>query len=253
MKGPHSPVLRGVAVLLSVATLAIFLDVGRTAAQQSSSEHVIGATSPVRWEWGGELVQAKAVGQFAEYVSGGGGFGISGIRYFGEGTGFSLRLDLTLISYGKTTESARLVLTGTGLDVDITTENVIAALAVGPYFVFGRGRVRPYLGASVGSAQFVTTNSAWAGGQAVPIATTEVLERYALALAAGGGVRLTFRGQRVHPISLELDGRYRRHGSVQYLREGGLRELPDGSIDLDLISSDANLWVVSIGALIAVR
>ncbi|MDH3208582.1 MAG: hypothetical protein OEO79_18425 [Gemmatimonadota bacterium] len=252
MKRPHSRALAWeVAVLRAVAILAFVLDVRGAAAQQSSSAHLV--TSPVRWEWGADLVGAKAVGQFAEYVAGGGGFGISGIRYFGEDTGLGLRLDLALISYGKTTESHRLVLTGTGLDVDVTTENVIATLAVGPHFVLGRGRVRPYLGASVGTAQFVTTNNAWGDGQALPIATAEVLERYTLALAAGGGVRLTFREQRDHPISLEVDGRYRRHGSVQYLREGGVRELPDGSIDLDLISSDANLWALSIGALIGVR
>ncbi|HSM05482.1 MAG TPA: hypothetical protein VK858_12770 [Longimicrobiales bacterium] len=234
--------------------LLVHLSLGAgSAAGQLSPPDAEGAFRPVRWEWGADFVAAKAVGQFSDYVDGGFGFGISGIRYLGDGTGFGLRLDLMLISYGKTTESYGLGLPGPDLDMDLTTENVIASLAVGPHFVFGRGRLRPYLGASVGSAQFVTTSSAWAGGQVVPIASTEVLERYALALAAGGGVRVTFRQQRAHPISVELDGRYRRHGRVEYLREGGVRELPDGSIELELIDSDANLWTLSIGALIGVR
>lgn len=245
--------MKPIAVLLALATLAVGLEVGRASAQQYSPEQFVDVTGPVRWEWGANLVMAKSVGQFAEYVAGGGGFGLYGIRYLGEGTGFGLRLDLTLLSYGRTAESRELVLIGTPVDVELTTDNVIATLAVGPHFVLGRGRVRPYVGASVGAAQFVTTNAAWAGGQALPIASAEVLERHVLALSVGGGVRVAFRERNAHPILIELDGRYRRHGSVEYLREGGLRELPDGSIELDLISSDADLWAASIGAMIGVR
>jgi hypothetical protein len=193
------------------------------------------------------------VGQFADNVAGGGGFGLFGIRYLGAHTGLGLRLDLMLISYGATTESYGLVLNGTGVDVDVTTENAIATLSLGPHFVFGRGRVRPFLGASVGFAQFVTTNAAWSGGQSLPIARAEVLERHALALGAGGGVRMTFRERRAHPISLELDGRYRRHGRVEYLREGGIREFPDGSIELDPIVSSVSLWTAHVGAVVGFR
>jgi len=196
---------------------------------------------------------AESVGDFAEQVPGGGGFGVFGIRYLGGRTRFGLRLDLTLLSYGGSTESYEFVAGGTPVDIEVTTENAIGTLAIGPHFLFGTGRVRPFFGASVGAAQFVTTNAAWAGAQAMPIASTEVLQRHVMALAAGGGVRLAFREQRAHPISLELDGHYRRHGRVEYLREGGLRALPDGSLELDSITSDVSFWTFHVAGVVGVR
>jgi hypothetical protein len=225
---------------------------GRTGAPEATAE-MSGRRSSSRWEWGGSLLKAEPVGQFAEHVAGGGGFGLSALRYFGASRSFGVRLDLTLLSYGKTSHSHRVILSGTAVDVDVTTDNTIAGFAIGPHVVFGQGRVRPYLGGSVGSAQFVTTTAGWAGGQPLPISTTNHLERDALALTTGGGVRFVFREQRAHPIALELDGRYRLHGSVEYLHEGGLRELPNGSVELDPIVSDANLWTVSVGVLLGAR
>ena len=229
------------------------LGVASAASAQATLGGGVEPGGQVRWEWGGHLFMAEPVGEFADHVEGGGGFGVFGIRYLGGGTGFGVRLDLTLLSYGRSSESYALVLNGTGVDVDLTTDNAIATLAIGPHLVLGRGRVRPFVGASVGSAQFVTTNAAWAGGRAIPIASAEVLERYALALAAGGGVRLAFREQRAHPISLELDAHYRRHGSVEYLRKGGVRELPDGSVELDPIVSSVSLWTIHIAGVVGFR
>lgn len=222
-------------------------------AQEGSGERLVEWTAPVRWEAGAGLLLAEPVGDFGRYVRGGGGFGLAAIRYFGEARKLGVRVELTLISYGKTTEAHSLLLNGTSIDVDVTTENSIGGFAVGPHYAFGWGAVRPYVGASVGSAQFVTTNSAWAGSGSVPIATAEVLERHALSLAAGGGMRLALWSRRRHPIALEFDLRYLRHGEVEYLREGGVRALPDGSVAFESLVTDANLWRIQVGAAVGFR
>jgi hypothetical protein len=236
--------------MLLTGTLALSVSDQATAQQP----HVFDSlAAPARWEIGGAFLLAQPLGEFGRYVDGGGGFGLSGVRYLGAARRLGIRADLTLVTYGKVSTTTELILTGVGVDVDVTTENVIASFAIGPQYVFGRGRVRPWVSASVGSAQFVTTTSAWAGGRPVPIARAEVLEHHVLALTAGGGARVGLGPRRRRPISLEVDARYHRHGSVEYLRKGGVRDLPDGSIALDPITSDADLWTFRIGAVIGFR
>jgi len=232
------------------AMAAVFL-AAPVAAQEPSVEEVFSA--PVRWEWGAFLLAGEPVGEFSRHSDGGGGFGLVGIRYLGADRSLGIRVDLALMSYGRTSASYALTLVGTPIDVEVTTDNSVAHLAVGPHLELGSGPVRPYLDAAIGAAQFVTTTAAWSGGLLLPIATAEVLERYTLQLAAGGGLRMSVRERRRHPLSFELGGRYQHHGTVEYLGEGGLRERPDGTIELDPIVSDADFWTVQVGATIGVR
>jgi hypothetical protein len=250
----RGPVGGGILLVAAALTLS---GAGRAVAQELEPEPEpdisAGLTAPVRWELGGALLLAEPLGEFGRYVDGGGGFGLSGVRYFGAARRLGVRADLTLVSYGKVSSTSELVLSGVGVDVDVTTENIIASFAIGPQYVFGRGRVRPWVNASIGSAQFVTTTSAWSGGRPVPIARADVLEHHVLALTAGGGARVALWPGRQRPISLEVDARYHRHGAVEYLREGGVRDLPDGSVTLDPITSDADLWTIRVGAVMGLR
>ena len=241
--------LKRAAVLTAVAVVAI----GGGAAAQEPTPEGASDLGAVRRELGIGLLGAVPVGELAQYVGGGTGFRIFGVLYLGDGGAFALRLDGTLISYGKTSDSYDLSLTGTTLAVDVTTENTIASFAVGPHVVFGRGMVRPYVGAAVGSAQFATSTAVWSGGRAVPVASSELMERHTWVVQVGGGARLALGEGRRRPLSLEVDGRYQRHGRTEYLREGGVRELPDGSIELEPISSEANLWTVHVGVVIGFR
>jgi hypothetical protein len=251
---PYAWSLPAVPLRALLAALALSpLGAGPVRAQEPEPNAPADGAAPVRWEIGGALLLARAAGEFGRYVDGGVGFGLSGVRYFGEARRLGIRVDLTLVSYGRESTSSEVVLGGVAVDVDLTTENAIATLAVGPQYVFGRGRVQPWVSATIGSAQFVTTTSAWAGGQALPIASTDVLEHHTLALSAGGGARVGLWPNRRRPISLEVDARYHRHGAVEYLRQGGVRELPDGSITLDPITSDADLWTVRLGVVMGFR
>jgi len=202
---------------------------------------------------GGNLLIAVPMGEFARYADPGGGFGVFGVRYFGETRSFGVRVDMNLVSYGKVSESHPLDLGGVNIDLDLKTENLIGSLAVGPQYVHGKGTVRPYVGASVGSAQFITTTSVWAGRQSVPIAAAKVLEHHTLSLSGGGGVRLALLSRGTRPIALEIDGRYLWHSPVEYLREGSVHVLSDGSVALEPVVSGVNLWRFHFGAVIGFR
>jgi hypothetical protein len=48
-------------------------------------------------------------------------------------------------------------------------------------------------------------------------------------------------------IALDLSARFHRNGRVSYLREGGVRDLPNGDVALDVIRSPADLWTYQVG------
>jgi len=55
-------------------------------------------------------------------------------------------------------------------------------------------------------------------------------------------------------VSLDLGARYHDNGrNVRYLREGGIRDMPNGDILLDVIQSRADLITYHLGISIGVR
>jgi hypothetical protein len=212
-------------------------------------------TAPVRWEIGFNGLVADPVGEFGDYVDLGGGFNLFGVVYLGEGRSWGLRLDGTLIIYGSNTVRRPLSPTVPFVDVDVKTENTIASFALGPQFVFGQGRLRPFLHGSVGASQFATTTSVYGSGSSSvqPFASTDNFEDYTFLLTAGGGLQIDLATARQHPISLELGADYLRHGLTEYLREGGIRELPGGGYEVDPIRSETNLMTYHLGLVIGIR
>ena len=240
----------GVATALGMAAAAP----SRAVAQEARREFVSDAFDvPVGWDFGFSGLGAQPVGEFDDYVDLGGGFGMFVTKYLGERRSWGIRLDGVLVVYGSTTVRRPLGPTVPFVEVDVTTENAIASFAVGPHFMPAEGRIRPYVNASIGAAQFVTTTSVWGSGSIQPFASTENFEDYALQLTGGGGMRITLAERRRFPISLDVGMRYLRHGTTEYLREGGITELPDGSVQIDPIRSDSNLITCHVGVAIGVH
>ncbi|HSH74370.1 MAG TPA: hypothetical protein VLA09_01605 [Longimicrobiales bacterium] len=210
---------------------------------------------PVRWELGLTGLLADPVGEFDDYVGLGGGFNLFGVFYLGESLRWGLRLDGTLIVYGSNTVRRPLSPTVPFVDVDVKTENTIASFALGPHVVFGDGWIRPYLHASVGASQFATTTSVYGSGSSdfQPFASTDNFEDYTFRLEVGGGLRLDLATARRHPLMLELGADYVRHGLTDYLREGGIRELPGGGYEVDPIRSETNLMTYHLALVIGIR
>ena len=55
------------------------------------------------------------------------------------------------------------------------------------------------------------------------------------------------------PVSIDLGATWQRNGQRDYLTEGGIHDLPDGSIELDVLRSDANLLLWQLGVSVGFR
>lgn len=198
-------------------------------------------------ELGFTLIGARPVGEFADYVGPGGGFSLFGVLNLGDRKSVGLRLDLDLVTYGSNTVRVPLSPTVPFVDVDVTTENSISSLSLGPQLVLGQKRVRPFLHGSVGVSQLVTTTSVWSSGDLVPLASSQNYEDHVFMLSAGGGIRIVAAAWAGRPFGLEIGGHYVRRGVADYLREGGLQAAQGGETVLDPIRSETNLITYHLG------
>ena len=54
-------------------------------------------------------------------------------------------------------------------------------------------------------------------------------------------------------VGLDLGARFIRNGHTQYLREGGITDLPDGGFTVSPIESETNLVVYHVGVSVGLR
>jgi hypothetical protein len=207
----------------------------------------------VRGEFGLNVVLAVPVGEFDDYVDLGGGVNGFGVIYVGADETIGIRLDVSYLIYGSNTVRVPLSPTVPFVDVEVTTQNGIGSLGLGPQVMLGHGALRPYMHASVGFSYFATTTSVEGTRDSAPFASTTNFDDMTFAVVGGGGLRVRLTETRRNPVSLDLGVDYIRNGLTKYLREGGLRALPDGSVEIDPIESETNLTTFHLGVTIGVR
>lgn len=197
---------------------------------------------------GGGFLIAEPVGEFADFVGTHGGFG--GAVTFGRSLG--LRVGASVLIYGH--ESRPIPLGGTGglVWLDLSTNNYIVSLGVGPQITLGEGPLQLYGFGTVGLGYFGTTSSVSGSFDYEPFASTTNFDNATLALETGGGLQIRVANRR-RPVFLDLSARYVRNGRVRYLTESGIRENPDGSFSLYPIESQANLVVFQVGVSVGLR
>lgn len=160
-----------------------------------------------------------------------------------------LRFDGSFVVYGHERYATPLSPWVPRVWVDVSTDNMILSLGLGPQLTLGNGPIRPYVFGTAGLAYFTTVSSVKGAGDWDAFAQSTNFDDVTVALTGGGGMlfRLT-RGR--HPVSLDLSLQSTYHGETEYLRRGGIVENPDGSLTLFPIRSQAN--VVSFRAGIAI-
>lgn len=205
------------------------------------------AESPPRVFLDAGLLYAAPVGEFSDYVERGFGAGIGVIVPVGENSPWSLRVDGTVLNYGhESREVCPSTTIGCRVRLDLTTTNNVLLLAAGPQLALPRGPVRPYVQAFLGGALFSTSSSL--SGVHDDVATAQTVNHHDLTWSWGGG-----GGLRValpvtdHRVLMDLGARYHQNGRVDYLREGDITDLPDGSIALDPQRSRADMLTFRIG------
>jgi hypothetical protein len=237
MRKPSMPSLKNLCFLTLIAA-PVALDA------QAPPSDTLGLGVP-RLQVGVALEAGIPTGAFGDRVSDGGavhGFLRVGIDDRGL---FALRLQAGYFGYGDESTSTCL---GAGptcrVKVDITTANAIISLGLGPELSFPAGIFRVTGHALIG-ASYATTYSGARKSGLFPdfFATSEHLGDGGFTWSAGAGVAM--------PISrnaaIELGVTYQAHSARNYLVRGGITDLPDGSIQLDLQRSSMNLVGVRLG------
>lgn len=205
------------------------------------------ALRPVRALGGLHFVGALPTGEFADEIDGGFGIGFDVAVPVPAGSAFQLRADVGWVVYGDETKK---VCFGGGVgcrvSLDLSTTNSILYVQAGPQLMLPRGPVRPYLNASGGFSYFATTSSVKGDNDGSPFASDTNHDDFTLAWSAGGGVLIPLSHGRT-PIALNLGAQYHGNGSVEYVKEGGIVDEPDGSISIHPTRSDANFVSLRLG------
>ncbi len=246
-KNPMRSLIR-VASRALVPALALFATVPAAHAQSSAALGV----AP-RFYGGGGLLGAQPLGEFSDYIDAGFGVGGHGIMRVDDRGILGLRVDGGFLNYGSETKRVRLSNTiGGRVQVDVNTTNNIFFLGVGPQLMLPTGGFRPYLNGGVGVSVFATTSSVEGINNTEPFASDNNQSDVTLAYGGGAGFYIpVYRGKNV--ISLDLGARYHSNGRVEYLREGSIRDLPNGDIEITPIRSRADLVTYHLGVSVTGR
>lgn len=212
----------------------------------------IPADAPPRMRAGGGLVIAKPTGDFGEVVDLGVGLGGNFLVYITPGGALSIRADAGFLNYGNETNRVCLSTTvGCRITVDLTTSNNIVHAHIGPQLMVPRGPVRPYVNGGIGFSYFATTSSVEGSTDSEPFASTTNFDDGAFSWGAGGGLYIPIAISATADFAIDLAARYTATSDIEYLREGDIRDLPDGSIEFTPRRSDANLITFVLGVSVA--
>ncbi|PYQ49532.1 MAG: hypothetical protein DMF78_18025 [Acidobacteria bacterium] len=176
---------------------------------------------------GGSVVVGAPRGALGEQASVAGG--LAGHAVFPSASPvLSLRLEGSWLLYGTETVRVPLARTAGRINREITTDNWIAQLGIGPQLVLPLRAVRPYVHGFAG-VSYLSTTSQLRDPDGFVSATSTNYDDTAFAYGGGGGLLVPLRGR---GTSLDLGVRYVRTGSVRFLGEG------------DLVSADGGVRAV---------
>jgi hypothetical protein len=236
MESPVGAVLK--AGLWQTAIVALVLQIAQSAEAQDippSQRSPIGAI-------GGNVMVAEPVGEFGNSIDTSWGFSVVGhvnltrfLRIRGEG-GY--------VEYGS--ESREICLPDCRIRFDEVTTNSIVFGSVGPELVLPHGPIRPYVHAGIGGSYFATSSHLDGVDDDDDIGDTTNFDDGAFLVTMGGGVYVPLV-LGAADVAIDVGIRYHRNGSVRYLREGDIREGPDGGILFTPTQSRAHFVAFTIG------
>ncbi len=201
------------------------------------------------------ITAARSTGAFRDQVDGGIGFTVGARVPFGAAGRFAARVDMSALTYGH--ESRQVCMRpGAGCRVEASeiTSNDIFTLVMGPELSLAGDRdqsnwVRPFLHGFAGFSIYATQSGLGNWGTSIPyfgFATTTNQRDAAFTWGGGGGVRFALP-IKSRPVQLAISVRYQSSGDVDYLREGDLVDLPDGSYRKDLQRGKTDFVAFTIG------
>ena len=209
---------------------------------------------PVRANGAMSLLVAIPQGRFADAIQAGYGMQFGGSVNLGGNGMLRLRADGGFVLYGS--ESVERCLSNTigcRVRVDVVTSNSIAFANAGPELVLPLGWAQPYINAGIGFSYFATGSHIEGVNSEESIGNTTNFDDGVLAFTGGTGLLIPIQLRSGVPLAIDVSARYHRNGVVSYLREGDIRDNPDGSISFEPRRTEANILTLQLGASIGIR
>ena len=196
---------------------------------------------PSAWLGGGGLLVGIPLGDFADATDE--GFGVAGHVVFAPGGGpFGLRLQTGGIIYGSRDIHAPVPGTGGLVSEDLTTDNWLLNVGMGPQLMLRSGRVHPYVYVLAGLGYFATETTL--GDYYYHSNSTTNYDDTTFAWSAGAGLLIPVS----RSIAIDLGVQYVGNGTVRYLAEGDLLPSPGGDPPVIVPrQTEANLLTITIG------
>jgi hypothetical protein len=187
--------------------------------------------SPSRFTLVGDFLVAQPKGEFGTQIDTEGfGVNVGGLFRLDKEGIFSLRGDIGGMQYGsETLHAPYLPITGR-VSLDVETTNSVFWGSIGPQITVPVGPVQPYMNAAIGFMDFVTSTSVRGSDSRYEYASSTNSDDATSAYIFGGGVYVPLGGQKAW--KLHAGGRYFYGGEATYLKEGDIRDNPDGSVTL---------------------
>jgi hypothetical protein len=160
---------------------------------------------------------------------------------------FGIRLEGGGMIYGHETKRVPLSSTiGGRVMVDVSTVNSILFAGLGPQLMFPSGPLRPYASGTVGIAYFTTQSAVDGADGDNDFARDTNYDDLNVSYRGIGGLYIPlYRGRTT--VALDFSAQYHSNGVVSYLKEGGIRDNPDGSITFSPMNSRADLVSFHLG------
>lgn len=186
-------------------------------------------------------------GDFAKFVGVGGQLDGSLLFNLPKGRDVvGLRFDVTYVLYGSETKQVPLLSSTQRIMVDVTTNNSIVTVGLGPQITLRGRTVRPYLGGGAGFSYFFTESAASGSSDlGQPFASTTNFDDFTFAFGGFAGMYISLSSRK--PISLDVSVRYQHNATVRYLHEGSIHERADGSIFFTPNETPVDLVLLRVG------
>lgn len=163
-----------------------------------------------------------------------------------------LRGDVAFLNYGNETKRVPISPSINRVLVNMTTSNNIAVASAGPELMLRRGPIQPYVYGFAGYSYFYTQTSVGSDRDGEAFASSTNFGDGGLATGWGGGVSVPLRLRSVG-VALDAGGRRTINGTRRYLRRGDIIDQPDGSLQFNSRTTDADFWQFHIGASFSFR
>lgn len=224
---------------------------------------VFGAAFSSGGQGGLNFIIGLPQGEFKESIDRA-GFGIGGHIAYQPNPYFAVGGALGLMSYGSETRQERFSLTIQDVWVEVNTSNNFLMFHLLMQFGVPMGYVKPYAEGRLGLNYLWTETSIESQSSEEPFASSTNLDDTAFSYGFGGGLFIKVweksRGRKrtessrtkksdgqINVFYIDLKATYTIGGEAQYLKEGDIERLDDGTIIYHPSHSTTDLLAVQIG------